>query len=70
MDVRAPALVHTRGYGLAHSGNAVSWRRGRGWTFALAAPARWVHIAHAGAVVTGLRLGRNAVSFFILTLLT
>jgi len=37
MDVRAPALIHTLGYGLAV--NAVSWGRGRGRTFALR---RWV----------------------------
>ena len=38
MDVRAPALVHTRGYGLG--GNAVSWKGIADGTFALR---RWVH---------------------------
>jgi hypothetical protein len=46
MDVRAPALIHTRGYGLAVTLYHGEGARGR--TFALR---RWVHMR--GAVVTG-----------------
>jgi len=60
MDVRAPALVHTRGYGLAVTlyhgeGEGMDFRARRSGAGSTCGRGRY-------------RLGRNAVSFFILTL--